>query len=256
MSAAHRTLRLFCATTALLATTGCDNLFGLGPEPTALLQVLVTHHATPEDGQFPETRTVLGNREFDTDEGWTVTLVEAFVVTADVTLSSCAGQELALDRYWGALPENFHGQDLEVSTFGGAELSPGEYCGLTVTYGPFSGDDEAAREHDVPEDETMLDGATVYLAGYAERGDALVEFEIRSDERLVLELPITTDGGGPLGVSGDEPFPVELTLSKTYDRLFDGIDFSSTDDGELEHNVLAALQVETRLNAGTTLSAE
>ncbi len=253
MSSRSRTL-LF-ATAATLALTGCDNLFGLGPEPTSLLQVNVTHHATPEDGQFPDTRTTLGNREFPTDEGWSVTLTEAFVVTAEVSLQTCAGAEIALERYWGALPENFHREDLDLSTFGGATLSPGDYCGVTVTYGPFSPADEAARHHDKPKDEAMLDGATVFIAGYARRGDELVEFELRNTERLTIDLPINASGE-PLRVSGEEAFPVELTLSKTYDRFFDGIDFSELSMDDLNANVLAVLEVETRLSSGTAVAAE
>ena len=41
------------------------------------------------------------------------------------------------------------------------------------------------------------------------------------------------DGNRPVRVTGDEDFPVELTLAKTYDRLFDGIDFGAADEADL-----------------------
>ncbi|MBL4685350.1 MAG: hypothetical protein JKY37_12220 [Nannocystaceae bacterium] len=249
---------LLLAATALLTLplTGCDNLFGLAPEGTALVQVNLTHHATPTDGQFPDTSTALGNREFDNDEGWTVTLTEAFIVTANVSLQTCDGKEIGLERYWGAVPENLSGQDLDLSTFGGTEVSPGHYCGVTVTYGPFSPAGEAARQHEMPEDAAALDGTTILLTGYATRGDDLVEFEVRNTERLVVDLPITEADGGPLVVSGEEYFPVELTLSKTYDRFFDGIDFSQASSEDLSANTLAVLAIETRLTTGTAIAAD
>lgn len=250
-----RRLLTFCAISTLVTTTGCDTLFDLGQDPHSLVQVLVTHHATPEDGQFPDKRSPLGNREFDNDEGWTVTLTEAFVVTADVSLQRCDGAEIGVELYWGPLPENLHSDDLDLFTFGGAEVAPGDYCGLSVTYGPYRPSSEGERMHDVPDNETDLNGATFYLAGFAQRGEEIVEFELRNEERLVIDLPIQTDAGGALRVTGDEPFPLELTLSKTYDRLFDGVDFATMPSAELATNALAVLGVETRLSSGTVVAA-
>ena len=93
MLAPLRPFTVACALSAMFASSGCD-LFGLGPEPTSLVQMLVTHHATPEDGTFPDRRNGLGDQEFDTDTGWTVTLEEAFVVTASTTLNACDGTEI------------------------------------------------------------------------------------------------------------------------------------------------------------------
>lgn len=243
-----RSLCLLCSTAALL-TTGCDNLFGLGSE-TSLLQVMVTHHATPEDGAFPTKRTALGDSVFDNDEGWHVTLTAAFVVTADVTLETCEGAELPLPRYWGPLPEDLNAEDLGLFAFAGTELSPGDYCGVTVTYGPFHPSAEDRQRVGKPEGADKLEGQTIYLEGFATRGTESIAFEIESDEELVLHRPIVTDSGGPLRVSGKEPFPVDLTLSKTYDRLFDGIDFGSASQDDLKANALATLELETRLNHG------
>ena len=213
-----------------------------------------THHATPADGRFPDLGTHLGDREFDNDEGWTITLVESFVVTADVKVRACDGRTIELERYWGPLPENMEATDLDLFTFAGAEVDPGEYCGLTVTYGPYHPiDDVTARQHDMPSEPELMHGASYYLNGIATRGDEMITFELRSEEKVVVDLDLTADGG-PLLVEDDEAFPVELTLSKTYDRLFDGIDFATATPEDLEQNVLAVLGVETYVSKGTTVS--
>ena len=254
MPASLHPFTVVCALSASFALSGCD-LFGLGPEPTSLVQVLVTHHATPEDGTFPDRRSALGDQEFDNDTGWTVTLDEAFVVTATATLQACDGAELPVDRYWGPLPENLGAADLDAFTFGGIDVAPGSYCSISVTYGPYEAPAETTRMHEMPDDEDALRGATFYLAGFARRGDETVEFELTTSERLVIDLPIEAEDGGPLEVSGEEPFPLELTLSKTYDRLFDGIDFATAPTAELSANALAVLALETRLSAGTVVAA-
>jgi len=255
MLAPLRPFTVACALGAMFASSGCD-LFGLGPEPTSLVQMLVTHHATPEDGTFPDRRNGLGDQEFDTDTGWTVTLEEAFIVTASTTLHACDGAEFPFDRYWGPLPENLGATDLDAFTFGGIDVAPGSYCSISVTYGPYEAPEETARMHEMPENEEALVGATLYLSGFARKGDQTVEFELSSKDRLVIDLPIEADGGGPLEVTGDEAFPLELTLSKTYDRLFDGVDFATMPSGELEANALAVLALETRLSPGTVVSAD
>lgn len=255
MLAPLRPFTVACALGALFASSGCD-LFGLGGDGTSLVQVLVTHHATPEDGTFPDRRNGLGDQEFETDTGWTVTLDEAFVVTASTTLHACDGSEIPFDRYWGPLPENLGAPDLDAFTFGGIEVKAGSYCSISVTYGPYEAPPETARMHEMPDDEEALVGATFYLSGFARKGDQTVEFELSSTDELVIELPIEADDGGPLEISGDEAFPLELTLSKTYDRLFDGIDFETMDTIELEANALAVLGLETRLSAGTVVAAQ
>lgn len=247
-----RSLTAAAALTVLAATAGCDNLFDT--ESPSLLQVMVTHHATPEDGRFPDLGTHLGDREFDNDEGWTITLVEAFIVTADVEVRACDGRTITLERYWGPLPENMEAADLDLFTFAGAEVDPGQYCGITVTYGPYHPIDEvSARQHDMPSQPELMQGASFYLNGIATKGDEMVPFELRSEEAVVIDLDLR-DGDGPLVVRDEEAFPVELTLSKTYDRIFDGIDFTTASPEDLEQNILAVLEAETYVSKGTTVS--
>ena len=62
--------------------------------------------------------------------------------------------------------------------------------------------------------------------------------------------------GGPPTINADEAFPVDLTLSKTYDRFFDGIDFNAFDEADIEQNVLAMLEEDSRVAVGTRVVAE
>lgn len=237
-------------TAAMLSIPGCDVLDGLEGDRSAMVQVHVTHHATPEAGVFPDRGEEGEFRTFETDEGWTVTLQEAFVVTASATLVACDGSTLPLGLYWGALPENITDSDLGLFSFGGAEVEPGDYCSVRVEYGPYVPGDVAAP-HDMPEDEDALVGATAYVRGFAQKGDEMVLFELRATDRISVEVDVQAEDGGPLRVSGDEPFPVELTLSKTYDRFFDAVDFATLDESDLSANMMAVLGSETRVSHGT-----
>lgn len=235
----------------LTATTGCDVLEGLEGERSATVQMHVTHHATPEGGIFPDRGDEGEFRTFETDEGWSVTLQEAFVVTASATLIACDGSSIPLALYWGALPENITDTDLGLFSFGGVEVDPGDYCSVRVDYGPYAPGDVAGAPHEMPEDEDALLGATAYVRGFAQKGEEMVTFELRATDRITVEVDLQGDDGGPLHVSGEEPFPVELTLSKTYDRFFDAVDFATLDEADLSANMMAVLGSETRVSTGT-----
>lgn len=246
-----RTATLLMA--GLLTTTGCDLLEQIEGERSATLQVHVTHHATPQAGVFPDRGDDGEFRTFDTDEGWTVTLQEAFVVTASATLVACDGTTVALSPYWGTLPENITDTDLGLFSFGGTELEPADYCSVRVEYGPYT-PGEADSQFEMPEDEHALDGATAYVRGFAQKGDEMVVFSLRASDRITVEIDLQGEDGGPLHVTGEEPFPVELTLSKTYDRFFDAVDFTTLDEADLAANMMAVLGAETRVSTGTRVN--
>ena len=84
-----RSVLTACALAISFGATGCELFDAIGSEGTSIVQLMVTHHGTPRGGQFPDLNDGLGNREFDNDEGWTVTLYEAYVVTASVSLREC-----------------------------------------------------------------------------------------------------------------------------------------------------------------------
>ena len=234
------------ATLGLLGT-GCDFFDAFNPDGgRTLVNVFSTHHATPEDnGIVPDRGGDGETRVFDNDEGWTVHIGDGFVVTRGISLHSCDGEAMSVETYLGALAEDLSHQDLDRMTVGGAEVGPSSFCSMTVHYGPFdAGADEAPPETD-PSD---LDGLTLILAGWAQKGEDKIPFELRSNASLDVHLDLSVmASGGPVRVTGDEDFPVELTVLKTYDRLFDGIDFGTAEEADMVAQTLVLLEEETRV---------
>ena len=231
----------------LLATTGCEEfLNAFDPDSGhTMVNVLSTHHATPENGVVPDRGGDGEVRVFDNDTGWSVHLAEAYVTTRDVTLERCDGNSMAVDQYFGSLAESFTDEDLGRSTIGGVEVGRSELCSMIVHYGPFDAANDEPPE-DVDGDD--LDGITLLIAGWATSGEDTVPFEFESNASLDVHLDLSVMADGePVRVTGDEEFPVELTLAKTYDRLFDGVDFDTADEADLAAGVVAMLEHETRV---------
>ncbi len=228
---------------------GCDpqSWFDDVQDDRQFVDVLVTHHATPENGTFPDRGGDGEMRVFTTDEGWQIQLLEAIVVTSSTTLHQCDDDPIAIDTYWGALPEDISQRDLDALTLGSTSVESAEFCGLTVHYGPYVPGADAA-----PRSNVAIDGATIYMKGGASKDGVVVEFEVRVAEAIDVELDLSRiSHGGPLSVEGSQSFPTELTVAKTYDRLFDGIDFSDVAQADLDAHVLAMLAVETRVSLGS-----
>lgn len=231
---------------ASVAASGCELFDGLQKKST-MVHVFATHHATPEDGTIPDRGGDGQYRVFDTDDGWTVTLVQGYVVTSGITLHRCDGRQETVDLFRGTIVEDIRSTDLGLSTVGGVEVAPGDFCAMTVHYGLVQ--DEAGGA------EAEVDGATVYLHGVAKRDEELVPFDISAQATIDVELDLSTlDDGAPLHVSGDEHFPVELTLSKTYDQFFDAVDFTEMATLDMGEHVLAVLEGVTRVAPGTRVA--
>jgi hypothetical protein len=250
MTRSHNTRRfaLGLGLAASVAASGCE--LGLLDElqnRSTMVHVFATHHATPEDGSIPHRGDDGSHRVFETDDGWEITLVKGFVVTTGVTLHRCNGTQESLNLFRGTIVEDIRSTDLGLSTVGGIEMPGGTLlCGMTVHYAPFDEDGAVAEE---------IDGATVYLHGVAKRDDEMVPFEIRASGPLDVELDLSTiDDGGPVEVTGKEPFPIELTLSKTYDQFFDAIDFTEMAQLDMGEHVLAVLEGVTRVAPGTRVA--
>jgi hypothetical protein len=253
------TARHFATAAALSFITafgaGCDLIEAFQNEGSTLVQLMVTHHATPENGVFPEVN-VGDAATFDTDEGWTVSLRSAWVTTADAALHECNGGTVEFEPFYGPLPEDINSDDLGLMTFAAVEVEASSYCNMTVEYGPFSSDEEMARAHNVGADASKVRGATYYFEGVARKGDVAIDFELTGNGTVAVDLDLATVmNGGPLRISAEEPFPVDLTLSKTYDRFFDGVDFTSFDSADLDANIMAVLELETRVAFGTRVNA-
>ncbi len=235
---------------------GCDLLEAFENEGTTLVQLMVTHHATPEAGMFPDL-TNGDARTFETDEGWTVSLRTAFVTTSSATLHECSGGSADFDAFWGQLPESFTNTDLELSSFAAVEVEAANFCSMTVEYGPYTSSEELARQHDMGEHGDKVRGATYYFEGVASKGDLAIDFELTGTGTAVVDLDLShVMNGGPLAISADEAFPVDLTLSKTYDRFFDGVDFEGYDAEDMDANIMAILELESRVAFGTRVIAE
>ncbi len=248
-------------TTAMLALlTGCPALEQF-EDGGATVFVFATHHATPEDGQFPGRGEEDMPRVFDNDVGWTVTLLEAYVTISSVTLITCNGGERDLNMFWGPCPEDFKDQDLATLTVAGNRVDDGNYCTLRVTYSAYQTpviDDEADEtRHETPTNEEVQ-GTTVYMRGGAQLGDGeFTQFTLTTDETVVVDLDLSEiEGGSPFNVAHREDFPKELLVSKTYDRFFDGVDFASFDPAAIEADLGAVLEQQTHISEGTRVSIE
>lgn len=249
------------ATVLVLLTAGCG-AFERFEDGGATVFVFATHHATPENGAFPARGEDSMPRVFDTAEGWTVTLLEAYVTISEVTLVACNGSERELNMFWGPCPEDLKDQDLATLTVAGNRVGEGDYCGLRVTYAAYETPvvDEEADEtrHETPTN-PAVQGATIYLRGGAQLGDGeFTQFELSSPQTVVVELDLSNiEGEGrPLHVAHREDFPEELLVSKTYDRFFDGIDFDAFDPAVAQAQLPLVLEAETRVSLGTVVSMD
>ena len=251
----------------LARAVGCLGCLALVPgcleqleDGGAIVNIFSTHHASPEDGIYPDRGDDEMPRIFSTDEGWTVTLLESYVTMSAVSIVSCNGLETPLNMFWGPCPENMHKKDLETLTVAGLKVDSGDYCQLRVEYGPYETpviDQDTETQHAVPEN-TAVDGATVYLRGAATMGEdgEPVQFELINTKRLVVELDLSEiDEGDPLTVEHRENFPKQLTVSKTYDRFFDSIDFTQFDAEAARKELDDVLEDETFVVEGTIVQA-
>jgi hypothetical protein len=230
--------------------TGCEGFSNLFGDAKSRVNFFVGHHASPdENGNIPDLSSVNGMRVFENDSGWIVSLTQGYVVTSGATLHGCDNRMHEADLFWGTLAEDFSQTDFDVSSLGQLDVKKGNYCKVTVHYGPYDvNDGYAARGGDI------LAGKTIFLAGFADRGEERVLFEVQSTGSLAVDVDLSAiEDGDPLHVSGDESFPVELTLTKTYDRFFDGIDFSELAALDMDEQVMAVLQLETRVTEGTDI---
>lgn len=217
----------------LALATGCDFLDQLG-QHTGIVDVFAASHGTPdEQGNLP-TR----NGEqliFVNDMGWEVFVDEAYVTTAGVTLQACDGERFDIELYWGPLAENIgETADSELAGLGGVRADSGTYCELLVEFGPTA--EEVANPDAV--------GTTVYLTGSALKDGQHIDFLWKTSIEVETEIDITTvEAGSPFRISEEQYFAKKLTVSKTYNRFFDGVDFAEPlTQGDIDALVAASLK--------------
>ena len=127
-----------------------------------------------------------------------------------------------------------------------------------MEYEPYDPDSFDGDPHEMPQVEELI-GATMYLRGFAYLDDARIDFEFRNDEQISVELDLRhIDNGGPFTMREREPFPRELTVSKTYDRFFDPVELDISeglDQEDAAQMVLDVLADETRVTLGTVIDS-
>lgn len=236
---------------ALLASTlalssGCE-LLEQFEDGGGIVDLFAGHHGTPRDGQFPEHPG--DHFEVTNDQGWTIVVVDAYVTTTAATLNRCDGETLATDFYWGSLCEDLIGNDRQAQGIGAVMADAGKYCSATLSYGPLTEPDNGNHATDAD-----VLGATAYLSGVAKKGDVSVPFEFQTFERLDVEVDLSAvENGGPLELDHDQMFNEQITFTKTYDRFFDGIDFSELDSYDIDALLLDTLEFETTAVRGTDI---
>lgn len=238
---------------------GCD-LLGDGETVTA---INAAHHAARnEAGVLPNFGDPEESRIFTNDLGWTINLSDGFVVTTSVSIESCDGETVVIEMPFGPFPEYWRDQDKNVTDFARGPLAEGTYCKLTVEYGPYLAA-TAAMAADAPfpvQDAARVEGATLTLTGYAEHDDGMGglitrSFALRSAQTVRVTLPLDKLGpkGGQWKISGDEANRVNLTVGKSYDQFFAGVDFASFDPAAFEAELPRLLREQTSVVAGTSL---
>lgn len=233
----------------LLSLPACGLAEDIGDlaDDGSVLSAFSTHHATPQNGAFPERD---GPPKFINNMGWEVLLDDAYITTVGLTLHSCSGAERRdVDMYWGALPEDLNLQDLETHPMGGVKLSSGDWCGVTVHYGPFM--PGGTEDYQMPNPEAI--GTSLWVHGLATKGDEMLEFYVSVSEPLDVLIPLTDiSSGNPLEVTnGNNP---DMTISKSYDRLFEDVDFAAASQEELNDLSFDALSKYTYVTLGTVIA--
>lgn len=238
-----------CRSLVLLAL--CGSACGLvDPEVAndgSLLGAFTAHHGTPANGVFPERN---GPPVFTTNLGWEVVLDSAYITTVGMTVHSCVGAERQdIDMYWGALPEDISLLDLETYPLGGVKLSSGDWCGVTVHYGPFF--EGGPDDYQMPNPEAI--GSSIWIRALATKDGQMVPVELSVTEPLDVLLSLTDPvGGNPLVVT-DSNNP-QVTISKSYDKLFEDVEFGVASEEEIGDLVYDALSRHTFVTLGTVIS--
>lgn len=254
MPSLHRRTLLLSAS-LLIAGSGCRAFIDLfDGDPVSTVRLFATHAGTPDDAGFPDYGDSITTRVFYNDMGWLLSLSNVYVTTAEVRLVECSaslGKEI--EMFWGACPEDFVGTDDRHSLpLGAITIEDGQYCRVDVTFAPYDGD----NDHLNPVN-SLIEGNTIFIAGVARRGEGTeleeVPFEVVSDAVVTARANIAQiENGRPLTLQ-DEDFARDLTILKTYDTFFNGVDFSTATPADIEAAVLSALERDTVVYPGSQI---
>lgn len=239
---------------AVMMGSGCE-LF----QKSASVSLAISHHgARLDSGMLPDYGPPDAARVFVTDAGWEVTMSEAVITTTAAQIESCDGETHTFTLPYGPLPEYQLDRDKDIVEFATVTLPEGTYCKLRVEYGRYQAA-AAAAAPDTPyelQGHAEVEGLTVYLAGTAERVGSMpreiVNWGFKSSNTAIVEIDISTlDGGKPFRITGDEPAGRALTVGKTYDVFFRGLDFAAYDPAMIDATLLDVLSDETYVVVGS-----
>ncbi|KIG16410.1 hypothetical protein DB30_04454 [Enhygromyxa salina] len=238
-----------------IASPGCGLVDLIDGDPVATVRFFATHAGTLTPDGYPNYGDSQTTRVFFNDTGWQIALSEARVTTASVHFVRCQQQTgTAIEMFWGPCPEAFIAtDDLESVPLGAVTVNDGVYCTIDVNFAPFI-PPEGGDEHIVGGD-PMIEGNTLVIRGVARRGEAPmieeVPFEIVSDASVVSHVDVAKlEGGLPVRLE-KENFARDLTIIKTYDTFFDGLDFATATPADIEAAVLTSLERDTYAYDGT-----
>lgn len=239
---------------AMLGLASCEALLN----PTTTVSLAISHHGTrDENGVLPNFGEADKARVFVNDMGWEISLSEAVIVMTAAQIESCTGESFDFVLPYGPFPEYQLSLDQDVVDFATLDLPEGTYCKLRVEYGRYQAA-LAQQAFDTPyavEGNAPVEGRTIYLAGTAAdvAGDGTVVnwgLETANTEIVELDLSKSQDGERPFTVTGKEPGGKALTVAKTYDAFFQGIDFAAWDEAAVEARLLSVLSAETYVVVG------
>jgi hypothetical protein len=246
--------RSVLATLAMVGLASCEALLN----PTTKVSLAISHHGSRgEDGVLPNCGGDGAARIVTTDLGWEIILSEAVIVMTAAQIESCTGETFNFDLPYGPLPESQLDRDLDRIDFAMTELPEGSYCKLRVEYGRYqSALAEQAFDEPYPiQTSAPIEGLTIYLAGQAKSPTGeKVHFGFQTANTELVELDLSaSENGRPFTITTKEPGGKTLTVAKTYDAFFRGLDFSDFDEAELEASLLKVLNGETYVIAGSQL---
>lgn len=235
----------------VLGAGGCE-LFG-----PAMVQVDVyaSHHGARIDGLIPDYGPDGAPRHFVNDQGWTIDILDAYVVITSAALVGCDGTTRTVDMVFGPAPEHMLFTDRDVVNVGSVEVPEGDYCKLLVEYGPYLAEEAAKSADPFPVATAVdLEGVSVLLSGVASKEMTNVNFTFTATESRAVEVDLQLPGEGPTTFAITEDLSdARVTVAKTYDAFFRGVDFAAYDPAAVSGQLLTILAVETSAYQGTTI---
>ncbi|PRP97440.1 hypothetical protein ENSA5_34320 [Enhygromyxa salina] len=227
----------------------------LDGDPVATVRFFATHAGTPTEDGYPDYGDSQTTRVFVNDMGWQIALSTLYVTTSEVRLVRCQEDSgTAIEMFWGPCPEDFVSfNDLDSVPLGAVTVTDGAYCRVDVTFGPFVA--PASADEHIAVGSPIIEDNTIAVIGVARRGEPPMQeevpFEIVSDAVVTARVDISKlENGGPVRLE-DEQFARDLTIIKSYDTMFDGLDFETATPAEIEASVLNGLESFTRAHNGT-----